>query len=332
MRMVLLASCLVVACSSPPDGSPRADAGDTPGDVGGDPSDAGATDRDAGSDTGGDVPDLEPPAPLTASGYCEASVDFFCDYYIRCGRIVASDVEECRERFLESCNAVYEPRYVAYEEAGLVSLSEDGLEECGEHLASVACEHQLFDLDLGCSEVWIGTQGLDSPCSPGIGSFVCKPGTVCTLDLTLCGTCKAAGIAGDPCGGETRCQTGLQCVEGECAQRALPGASCAAAPCVAGASCIDDVCRAFDVVMPGEPCGQDARCAYHSTCRAGVCVEDAALGESCTERACASGWCDDGVCVARRPAGSDCVGSDECANGLCFEGSCAELDSACFPD
>ena len=65
----------------------------------------------------------KPDAPREDAGvaravdYCESIVDFFCPFYLRCGRIAESDLASCRQTFLETCNAVYEPRYVALEAA-----------------------------------------------------------------------------------------------------------------------------------------------------------------------------------------------------------------------
>src|SRR5690606_28102438 len=104
----LLAPVLVGVCACAP--------APTPGD------DAGAPD---------------PYAP--AASYCESIVDAYCPFYLRCGRLAAADVEECRAIFLDSCEARYEPGYVLLEEEGLLRLRRDAVETCAAHLEDVAC-------------------------------------------------------------------------------------------------------------------------------------------------------------------------------------------------
>ena len=57
------------------------------------------------------TPDPTPSATLPPDQYCEETVDAFCDFYLRCGRMDVDTVEQCRSLFLESCNAKYEQRY-----------------------------------------------------------------------------------------------------------------------------------------------------------------------------------------------------------------------------
>ena len=50
---------------------------------------------------------------LDPTNYCETTVDMFCSFYLRCGRIAADSSEDCRQVFLETCNERFEPIYVS---------------------------------------------------------------------------------------------------------------------------------------------------------------------------------------------------------------------------
>ncbi len=306
--------------------------------------DTAAADASRGADSGGDdaqardvaVPDAAPDAapPLTAADYCEATVDVFCPYYVRCGRMAVADVDECRGVFLEACNARYEPWYAALEADGRLTLSAEGIEACAEHLAEVACEAQLFDLDGPCAGVWSGLGVAGDPCGPGLESFVCDAAHVCVVGLDLCGTCEPSVGAGEACApGGPRCVGAAACVDGTCVARGLPGAACGdEAPCVLGASCVDGACAGFEVVAEGEACGQGRRCPYRAACSAGTCVAQPLLGEACAPAVgCASGRCVDGTCVALLGEGEVCASPTECVSGACG-GTCGALPSACFAE
>ncbi len=124
-------------------------------------------DDSSGTTATSSLPDVPPPdtdtdattgEPPQAADYCESIVDSFCAFYLRCGRMDVDSVEACHAPFLESCNAVFEPQYVELEALGLLSLSEEGLAACEQHLADVACEQQIFELTGPCSQIWAGTQ------------------------------------------------------------------------------------------------------------------------------------------------------------------------------
>ncbi|MBW2255294.1 MAG: hypothetical protein JRI25_11930 [Deltaproteobacteria bacterium] len=269
--------------------------------------------------------------PPTAVDYCESTVDFFCDYYLRCGRMAEEDDEGCHSTFLEVCNEVYEPHYIALEEAGLLALSEEGMEACAEHLETVTCEQQLFDLDGGCGTMWEGLAPAGGDCGPGIESFVCDAGSTCVLGLDLCGTCEAAAGVGETCGEEVRCRSQADCVDGWCIASALPGEVCSEAlGCVSGASCVDDTCVGFGWSEVGQACDWENRCPYRSACVDGFCVQSALLGEGCGDGVtCASGFCEDGTCVELRDDGVSCERADQCVAGRCDE-TCGGLPGVCF--
>ncbi|MCO4748096.1 MAG: hypothetical protein KC912_25100 [Proteobacteria bacterium] len=226
----------------------------------------------------------EPEAnPPTASEYCETTADMFCDYYMRCGRMAAASVEECRDVFLESCNGQYEPHYVALEAQGLLTLSESGIESCASHLASVECADQHYDLEGDCVDMWQGQAQEGEPCGLGIESFVCGDGTECTIGLDFCGTCTpddgepptaptwtVVGV-GDTCDASLRCPYRSECIGQVCVQTPLLGESCdSSLPCATG-FCGDGTCVAL--VEAGATCDTGAACI------SGVCGENGACAE-----------------------------------------------------
>lgn len=278
---------------------------------------------------------------LRAGEYCESIVDFFCAYYVRCGRMAVASVAECEPVFLEACNARYEPSYVSLANAGLLSLSRDGIAACQAHLDDVACGEQLLDLDGPCAGMWQGTQPAGAACGFDVESFVCAPGTACTLGLDFCGTCETVVADGDPCSDEgVTCARTSSCVDGVCTPRARIGDPCGDAfDCVLGARCVDGACAAPTYVGVGDPCGGAGgdRCPYASACIDGACVRSSELGGACgadaSGAACDSGTCsDDGVCVELRAQGASCDAGAQCQTGACDDGTCLALPDACITD
>ncbi len=275
--------------------------------------------------------EVELPDELDARTYCEATVDLFCPYYVRCGRMAVPDVETCRAVFLESCNARYEPAYAALADRGELVLSRAGITRCAAHLETVACEQQIFDLDGGCDEVWRGQVAAGGACGLGLESFVCDADAICVIGLDFCGGCKPLVTAGAACDFEHRCPGDGDCVDGACRPRVAVGAACdEASSCLLGASCIDGACAAPTVVAVGERCDQVKRCPYKSACVSGTCREAAMLGEACGLGGCASGACVGGLCVALLEPGAACTGSATCRSGRCSEGRCSALTSECL--
>lgn len=294
-----------------------------PGPVDGGPEPA----ADAGA------PENEPEA-LAADSYCEETVDAFCGFYLRCGRMAAPDLDACRSLFLESCNAKYERRYVDLVDADLLTLSATGVAACNVHLATVTCEEQILDLDGACAQMWVGTVEAEGACGFDVETFVCGEGTACVLGLDLCGTCRVVVEVGAECSSEngTTCETTATCAGGVCVARAAAGESCAEGQrCRLGAQCIAGICRGPDYGGPGSTCDQGRRCPYGTDCVGGRCVVQARHGEGCGIAGCATGYCDAaGTCTPPQEDGEICADGSQCAGGRCVGGVCAGLPSTCL--
>lgn len=286
----------------------------------------------------GIMPGSDAEVPLAATAYCEAAVDVFCPYYLRCKRMAVSDLTSCKKAFLETCNRRYEPIYAALAQAGLLTLSASGLAACQAHLATVDCASQIFDLDLGCDHVWLGRAAIGEACGPGIPALICAPGSTCVLDLSFCGTCKKTAARGEACGGETKlaCEAADTCVgtPKRCIAKKRVGESCSGANerCVLGARCAQGLCKGPSIVGVGEVCDAEHRCPYLSACVGGHCAQSVLFGVSCNASTpCASGRCVGGTCVPLAEPGAPCAASRDCVSGGCLGASgCAPLVGVCL--
>lgn len=268
--------------------------------------------------------------PPTAAGYCETTVDLFCPFYLRCGWTSAADEAACRESFLQTCNAVYEPRWQALEAAGLLALDPAGLAACEAHLQTLECGAQQNELQGPCASIWDGQVSAGGACGLGLESFVCDDASVCVIGLDFCGTCQAAAADGQICGDGVQCARESDCVQGLCVARARLGESCdELQPCYVGAACEQGTCVDDVRVGVGDSCGTGNDCPYTSSCLGGHCVADALLGESCAEAACASGWCDGSVCQPFGLPGDPCTEAYQCGSFSC-DGTCGDYLSICL--
>jgi hypothetical protein len=270
---------------------------------------------------------------LGAAMYCEEIADFFCDFYMRCDRMVVADQTECLSAFAESCEGRYGRRYVDLEAAGLLALSREGIDACEAHLAEVSCAEQVFDLDGPCRSMWTGLQPVAGDCSLDVEALVCEPGSECVLSLDLCGECKPVVAVGAACGAETTCSAEATCVDGFCVAYKNIGEACTPDDrCVISADCIDGFCVGPSFVGVGDSCDESHRCPYLSRCAGGTCVATQRLGGECaTDLDCATGFCGEGgVCVELLANGSSCDRAAQCSSGSCEGSACAALPSACF--
>jgi hypothetical protein len=282
------------------------------------------------------MPDAPPDAPFTPQGardYCEAIEPFFCEFYVRCGRMDVTTVEACEDDFLAKCNAVFEPRYLDLEAAGLLVLDIDGIEACRAHLATVACDQQFQELSGPCADMWRGTQSVGQTCGLDVESFACAPGSECVLDLSLCGECRAVVPVGMTCTpGTDTCGAEATCDDGTCRARVRDGQPCTPDDtCLVGSVCDAGTCRAPQYVKRGDACDARHRCPYLTVCTGGTCQPTSALGDACTnDGVCEIGYCD-GTCTAPLANGATCARPTQCASGIC-EGTCQARPSACIAD
>lgn len=287
--------------------------------------------RDVVKDSGGDATSTGSDR-IPANDYCETIADSFCDFYLRCDRMVVASNAECHDTFLETCNARYEARYVDLETAGLLTLSRAGVDACAAHLATVTCEEQPSDLLGPCGSMWIGTSAPGDACGVDVESFVCAPGATCVLDLSFCGTCQVAAARGEACTADVRCGPEDVCIEGTCVARGLPGQACDDTHvCISGGACTAGKCVVPAIVGEGEACGSSRRCAYNSFCDSGECKRSSLLGGPCTaDRECASGRCESAKCVPLHAAGDACASAAVCSSAYCSGGQCASLPTTCI--
>ena len=271
--------------------------------------------------------------PKGAADYCEAIEPFFCDFYVRCGRMDVTTVDACKTAFLTSCNAVFEPRYVDLEAAGLLSLDLDGITACREHLATVACDQQIQELSGPCADMWRGLQPAGASCGLDVESFVCTPDTECVLGLNLCGTCRPVVPVGMSCDPATQtCGAEGFCDNGTCRARVRNGDACGPTDrCLTGSVCDNGICTPPSFVARGASCDARHRCPYLTACIGGTCQPTASVGGACTnDGSCELGFCDAGTCQLPRGDGEMCDRAAQCATGLCVGNACQPRPSACI--
>ncbi|MEE2786828.1 MAG: hypothetical protein VX589_05780 [Myxococcota bacterium] len=268
---------------------------------------------------------------LNPAQYCETTADMFCGFYLRCNRIAADAEADCRNLFLETCNARFEPIYVSLVETGSLTLSATGVDACRSHLSQVDCNQQVFDLDGGCAGMWVGAGAQGTACGVGIESFVCRPGLSCEINTSLCGECRVRATPNQACTTNGDCPGPFSCVNGGCVGRGRPGDIChTQAPCAVGTRCEDGRCANFIRARVGEACDQVRRCPYGAVCVDGQCVRAAALGEACTPQVgCVSGYCVD-ICQPLKALGAPCDSPGQCAHNRCTNGRCGPTTSTCL--
>jgi hypothetical protein len=273
---------------------------------------------------------------LNADRYCEELAPIFCPFYLRCGRMAVDDDSACRAAFAESCEPAFEARFVPLADAGLLQLSRAGLDACAAHLESASCDEQTLELSGPCAAIWEGTVPAGGACGLDAESFVCAPGTACTLDLSFCGVCESVVDVGGACrvDGAT-CGAAGECSDDDvCVDRPNTGEACSpdGPSCELPSRCADDnVCREFTVVDVGDACDRDFRCPYRSACLDAVCVATVGVGDACAvDVDCDAGFCAGGVCVALKDGDAGCASDAECGSGVCSDdATCASFAPRC---
>jgi hypothetical protein len=275
-----------------------------------------------------------PDGPIGASRYCETIAPFFCDFYLRCGRMAVDSQEGCLAVFQESCEGRYEPHYVALAEVGALVLSGEGVQACKGHLDTVSCAQQWSDLGGDCGNMWQGQWAAGANCSYSIESFVCDESSTCRQSFSGCGKCVTRTGEGGACPTQgASCAPNAFCgEEGKCVVRKVVGEPCLPKDrCALGTGCVEGLCQGPSFVGLGEACDQINRCPYVSSCDEGVCQTSALLGESCAQRDCETGFCGpEGICLTLLGQGFGCSADNECVSGGCQFGVCASTLKACM--
>jgi hypothetical protein len=140
----------------------------------------------------------------------------------------------------------------------------------------------------------------------------CDPTAVAPCDWSFACHSNGAGSAtcreartGDACVDERECPIEDFC-DVTCKPRKAVGASCAASSrgCVALATCDPVTRRCVAAGTDGKPCGMNGFCYY------GTCTATFTTGRA--------------VCVVDRPTGAACDDPNECASGVCGQGTCLD--------
>ena len=154
-------------------------------------------------------------------------------------------------------------------------------------------------------------RGLNESCA----GAPCGQGLQCVNDV-----CVARVAENGACDVMRRCQDGLRCAGNVCVvvRYGVAGAACADGgdACRTGFFCDGSTCAALRGV--GGACA-DSECSPELFCAMGTCKAPGVLNEACSatlrcgdEFFCAAS----GVCASRKPAGAQCVESEECL-GFC---------------
>jgi hypothetical protein len=158
----------------------------------------------------------------------------------------------------------------------------------------------------------------------------CKVDDNCVDHRCASGICVKPKPNGQPCSDPKGCLTNI-CFQGACG---LPDGQ----PCAGNKeSCRSGGCPLGICGVPkedGTSCTSPTECKS-DVCLAGVCFTLKKKGETCTSTAqCAEYlfcFCSGGRCVAKLPDGASCRVNDDCADGLCKDGSCTS-PNACSTD
>ncbi|MCB9596373.1 MAG: S1 family peptidase [Sandaracinaceae bacterium] len=200
--------------------------------------------------------------------------------------------------------------------------------EVGSASDGAGCAADTECESLFCANPGDGLQRCLLPCRAGLGE--CPLGEVCVGSAEGCGGCVDGSIVsggrglGEPCASDAEC--GGVCVEGACAV-----ACSAAAPCVEGFTCRDELCVRGTPAGLGDPCGPAGECAAALTCEAS--------GDRrwCSQPCVDASECDDGMICEDRSGeqicapegailGEDCDGT--CVGGVCEGGRCTRACGA----
>jgi len=255
----------------------------------------------------------------TPEEVCTQFVDAFEAFYARCAEI--SDVVRNRDAAIRECQVDLNAPGATY--GAIVS-------QCADALAQVDCDGfaTLIEPGAACAPP-PGTLAAGAGCiaSPQCESLQCNKSQRDAGRPEYCGTCAARARAGERCSftDGTSCEQGLRCQVDE----------------DAGQSNVTGTCVTIARANVGEPCSNDSNdargCAAGLSCRSGVCLAPAKLGQSCEVASCGVGtYCAPStkICTAAPKAGDPCVarqcgGGHACVNDFCVAVSYAGSEAPC---
>lgn len=231
-------------------------------------------------------------------------------------------------------------------ESGLVCLPDD---TCGTPVGEgEACaQNQHCKGDLVCDdngECIQLPQGAGDDCSAEMSDtdYWCPGELVCVE-----GTCQEGAATGESCEDPKKCAPGNRCVDGTCVATVGPGGSCDGSKnCVVTHYCESGSCVPRPTLggdcsnVPEYWSGEEANFCMEGVCISGTCGRRSP-GESCEPGAltstCKDGYCeeqgeeDEGICRETKSEGSDCMGDQECGEGLVCRTDRGTCGAAC-PD
>ena len=274
-----------------------------------DPVDAGMPNTD---DPDGDGDPTWPPPPATdelevlpydlASGICAALEGCLGDTLLE----VTLAGSECVPRTAAVLRYGYNTFRPASTPAGRVIFDPASVPACLTDYAALGCEVIAERAPASCKQVLDGQVELGDAC---VIDDDCVAGGFCDRDDACPGLCAGLLSDGDDCNRNDQCESGLQCLDGECAEDAGEGDDCdgdVAPPCHMGTVCIGDdpemdqagTCRAREDVLVVEE-GDECDVIAGDWCEEGLaCVVDVrGTGSSATVVT---------VCMERVESGDDC--------------------------
>lgn len=305
------ASALPDAGPEGPDAEAQQDAAE-PVDATVAPADAGGSDAGVG---------------LPAAQFCPTYVAAQCDWYLRCGKLDAAQLADCRASLSWTCNQAQ----VSALAAGKVGYDPISAAACTSGIAARACS-QPFPAIAACDATF-------PPATPIGGTCTRQWSTVCVdsyCKSNACpGTCTAFTAVGEVCSGTEgdECGPNATCAytsPRRCVAIIEAGGTCAPNdPCRSGTCDATQLkCLTFGSQPQGAACALDEVCATGLYCKSGQCQPSEGAGGPCRVwggRDCAAGLtCRvpgdagfNGQCAPSSDEGGPCYGLPaDCRSGL----------------
>jgi len=283
-------------------------------------------------------------SPPTLENLGTAYVAAFCAYESRCGLIPDQTFCESSMSAAMSGQSGFNsfPATIAAAQAGKSQFNATAASQCLNYLAAMPCTESLSSTPAACVSMFTGTVAAggncitDTECVSGdlcnqadggtgcagtcgalpagacTSSSQCAGGQVCDSNTNQCITPLPAGAAGQPCGTNPTCQSGLYCGESE------NGSSYSCQPMGAsGAACIPSFGSG------GNSCGTGLICVPSSDLSSATCMAPATLGQPCTTLYQCGGSESTLICGSSKT----CVALP--SSGPCIQGNCNMIYAYC---